>query len=320
MGAPENSFELTFHKGKDLFREGDEPDHLYIIKYGEVGIFKIDKNGQEVMIDTVGEGNVIGEMALFDDNRRSATVRANRLTRVVRVPRKEFLKRINKMPGWLASIVRIIIKRLRSSNSRLTESANRRFSGNISYLLTYIAERYCSDSETGVTLKTDTATKEIQKVLNLDYNTVKDCYDELAAKKIITLSRNKMMIPDPNLLYEYYRYKEGLLDPDALPKLSTTTRKVADALMDYAQTRGTQKKDGVMLPYMMFCKDCRKMYGVHADASAMNELASVGLIAITPEPPASGKEIKDEDKDIYVYTEKLKILFRKTRILEMFAR
>lgn len=62
--------------GADLVREGDMPEDLLIVEQGHAQVIKRGANGGEHVINRVGPGDSIGEMALFDLVPRSATVRA----------------------------------------------------------------------------------------------------------------------------------------------------------------------------------------------------------------------------------------------------
>ena len=68
-----------FKAGQDLFREGDEPDGLYLIRRGAVETTRRDAEGERAL-GYVGAGGYVGEMALVDDSRRAATVTATVLT------------------------------------------------------------------------------------------------------------------------------------------------------------------------------------------------------------------------------------------------
>lgn len=66
--------ERTFPAHTAVFQEGDFGDSLYIVKKGRVAIQKKDRYGIPVNIAVYGEGEVIGDMALIDEQPRSATL------------------------------------------------------------------------------------------------------------------------------------------------------------------------------------------------------------------------------------------------------
>ena len=58
-----------------VINENDFADSLYIIESGRVKVYCSDKNGKEYIMNTLGPGDYFGELALLDDDRRSASVR-----------------------------------------------------------------------------------------------------------------------------------------------------------------------------------------------------------------------------------------------------
>ena len=75
--------QASFPAGEVIIREGEPGDVMYIIMEGEV---EISHNGH--IVETVGPGGIIGEMALIDDKARSATVTAKANSRLVVVDEK----------------------------------------------------------------------------------------------------------------------------------------------------------------------------------------------------------------------------------------
>jgi CRP-like cAMP-binding protein len=80
----------TFRAGEILAREGDAADAMYIIERGEVAITKATLGGDDVRVAYLGDGSVVGEMALIMGSPRTATVEAIAETRVYRVPGRDF--------------------------------------------------------------------------------------------------------------------------------------------------------------------------------------------------------------------------------------
>ena len=312
--------EQTYHKGDVLFSEGDKAGELFILKYGEVEIYKKDRKGNNVLIDTIGEGNVVGEMALFDNNFRSATVKARGVTRVICVSKKEFMRKVDKMPTWLSSIVKIIIKRLRLSNERYTESTGREATPGIVYFLTFLVERYAKPDQKSVSMNTDTVTREIRNVLDIEYNAVEQCYEELERKSIVCFDSKKMIIPEPHLLMEYFRFKKGLLKADSLPRLSRGAVRLIRSILKYGETYGKTKENRQEIPLLMFSKDYARLSTNTLSQAELKELTDAGLVAIDAENKSPAANSSEEDQTLVAYTDKVDVYFKKAEMLEKFMR
>lgn len=73
-----------------IFKEGDVGDGFYIILSGQVRISKMDSKGNEHLLSSLSAGDFFGEMALFDDEIRSATAESLEPVQVLWISRRDF--------------------------------------------------------------------------------------------------------------------------------------------------------------------------------------------------------------------------------------
>ena len=100
--------------GKEVFREGDPGDAVYLIVKGSVVVFTGgDGTRPERVLSELGAGACIGEMAVLDASPRSATVRALERTRTLRVPGEGFKRVMSERPEMSQAIVAELVKRMR---------------------------------------------------------------------------------------------------------------------------------------------------------------------------------------------------------------
>ena len=110
--------------GESLFEEGQAGEEAYRITKGFVSIWK-QEAGQRVNLATKGEGDIVGEMALLDDQPRSATVTAEDEV-VVDVITKEGLESmLSQAPEMLTAILHQLMESLRCSNDLISAYASR---------------------------------------------------------------------------------------------------------------------------------------------------------------------------------------------------
>jgi hypothetical protein len=106
--------ERRIDQGKDVFREGDPGDAVYLIVKGTVRVFTGgDGERPERVLSELGPGACIGEMAVLDASPRSATVRALERTRTLRVPGEGFKRVMSERPEMSQAIVAELVKRMR---------------------------------------------------------------------------------------------------------------------------------------------------------------------------------------------------------------
>ena len=102
----------VYHDGEVIVHQGEAADGLFVIQEGRLEILS-ESHGRETRLRIAGEGELIGEMAVFDRQVRSATVRALGEARVLTVDRKNFLRRINEDPSLAFRIVETMSRRIR---------------------------------------------------------------------------------------------------------------------------------------------------------------------------------------------------------------
>ena len=103
-----------FAPGEVIFREGDSGRELFVIGRGNVEI----RSGNR-LLETLGEGDIFGEMALIDDEPRSATVVAADEVTLAPVSEKQFLFLVRHTPYFALRVMRVLAERLRQQNKAM---------------------------------------------------------------------------------------------------------------------------------------------------------------------------------------------------------
>ena len=113
-----SSKELTLKPKDILFEEGDQSQNLYFLKKGSIRIFKKKAEGT-IEIDTIRAGQILGELAFFDGQPRSATAEALTTCEIIEMSKTSLEEAMSKFPDWLVSLTKTISTRLRASNNRI---------------------------------------------------------------------------------------------------------------------------------------------------------------------------------------------------------
>ncbi len=109
-------YRQQFLPGELIFREGEAGDAAYVIDEGAVEIAAL-RHGQEVVLAHLTVGELFGEMALLDGQLRSATARALETTTLVVIHRDQVERQLVQADPLLNLFVKVILERLRSTNS-----------------------------------------------------------------------------------------------------------------------------------------------------------------------------------------------------------
>jgi CRP/FNR family transcriptional regulator, cyclic AMP receptor protein len=117
--------ERRLRRGDVLFREGDKGKELFIIRSGTVIVSKHVKGRVEQVLARLGAGDFFGEMSLFDDQPRSATIQAETETIMYGLDRSSLDHLIEQNPraatAFFTQVVLVLVKRLRDSSDLVAE-------------------------------------------------------------------------------------------------------------------------------------------------------------------------------------------------------
>ncbi len=115
-------FEKTMRKGMTLFYEGMSGGVMYLVKNGEIEIFK-RQMPEDIIFAKLGAGSFVGEMSLIDEEPRSASARITKDTVLLVITKSGFNDMIRRNPECgnkiLMSFLKILSGRLRDTNKRL---------------------------------------------------------------------------------------------------------------------------------------------------------------------------------------------------------
>jgi CRP/FNR family transcriptional regulator, cyclic AMP receptor protein len=107
-----NAETRSFAAGETIFRAGDPGEELFVVHSGSVQI----PNGDRI-VETLPEHSIFGEVALIDDEPRSATEIAASDVKVVPVSQKQFLFLVRETPFFALNVMRVLARRLRHETS-----------------------------------------------------------------------------------------------------------------------------------------------------------------------------------------------------------
>lgn len=118
MAEQASSDLLRVEAGKVVFREGDPGDTVYVVLDGKVDL---RVNGR--LVETVGPGGLLGEMALIEQAPRVASATARSACDLQPISEERFMSMIQQTPHFALQVMKVIASRLRRMNARLMKKA-----------------------------------------------------------------------------------------------------------------------------------------------------------------------------------------------------
>lgn len=111
--------EQHYTLGEHVFAEGDVGDEMYIVAQGEIEIVIKPDSTEPLHLATVAPGSYFGEMAILDNEPRSATARVSKDTRLLVLKGEQLKELVYVMPDIAFTIFKVLSQRLRKSDRRL---------------------------------------------------------------------------------------------------------------------------------------------------------------------------------------------------------
>jgi CRP/FNR family cyclic AMP-dependent transcriptional regulator len=108
----------VYKGGNAIVRQGDAGSCMYVIQDGEVEVVRSD-NGNTVRLAVLGRGDFFGEISLFGNEKRSATVRALGDVRIITVDKKTLMRRIQEDLTLAFRIFQTMAARIKDMNTEL---------------------------------------------------------------------------------------------------------------------------------------------------------------------------------------------------------
>lgn len=110
----------VYEDGQIVFRKGDVGDCLYVVQEGEVEVID-ESGGRETLLRVAGANELFGEMAVFEHETRSATIRARGRARILTIDKKNFLRRVNEDPSLAFNLVERMSRRVRELSAEVVQ-------------------------------------------------------------------------------------------------------------------------------------------------------------------------------------------------------
>lgn len=109
---------ITFASGQELFHQGDPGETAYIIIEGDADIL-VDSTSGELTVASVGQNDIVGEMAVLINVPRTATVRATSDLTTLAISKDQFFRMIAEFPEMAVEIMRELALRLERTTNQL---------------------------------------------------------------------------------------------------------------------------------------------------------------------------------------------------------
>jgi CRP/FNR family cyclic AMP-dependent transcriptional regulator len=177
-------------RGQAVVHAGDQPDYVYFVLTGSLKVLVSDEDGREVILSILGQGELFGEMGIFDEQPRSASVVAVQPADLIMIAKQDFkqLMRDDFDIAW--RIMCNLADRLRNADRKIESLALMDVYGRVAHLLLEMAEQ--RDGETVVIRKI--SKQDIAKMIGASREMVSRVMKDLGVQGLIEETSNGIIL------------------------------------------------------------------------------------------------------------------------------
>ena len=193
----------SFAPGEVVFREGDESDTCYIVRSGHARAVRAHPDGRMITLASFGPGDIFGELAMFDNERRSATVEATDRVAAVAVLGADMRRLMQEHSELSAKLVISLGRRLRAANERLASQSFQTVQSRVATVLAQLVEQARAEGagERDVLLTITQA--DIAQLAGSSRESASRFVAVLERAGAVTQGRGKLTVHDPAALERY---------------------------------------------------------------------------------------------------------------------
>jgi CRP-like cAMP-binding protein len=191
----------SFEPGQAVFREGDPSDTCYVVYAGRARAVREHADGRTITLATFGPGDIFGELALFEQERRSATVETLQAMTAVAVLGPDMRRLMAEHPPIAMRLLVALARRLRETNERLARRSFQSVQSRVASVLGELIAETGPQPDGEVTI---TATQaDLAKLAGSSRESASRFLAVLERAGVISQGRGRLVVHDPEALRAY---------------------------------------------------------------------------------------------------------------------
>src|SRR4029077_7606656 len=140
-GVAQVAVPRSFDAHQVIFREGDASNTCYIVRSGHARAVRESGDGRTISLAHFGPGDIFGEFAMFDDERRSATIETLDAVRAIAILGNDMRRLLREHPEISAKLVIALWRALGETNERLARQSFQTVQSRVAGVLAHLVEQ-----------------------------------------------------------------------------------------------------------------------------------------------------------------------------------
>jgi CRP-like cAMP-binding protein len=193
----------SFRGGEVVFREGDDSDTCYVVRSGHARAVREHADGRQITLATFGPGDFFGELAMFDDERRSATVEAVDALDVLGIPGVDMRALLTRHPEIAVKLVIALGRRLRAANERLARQSFQTVQSRVAAVLAQLVDQARAEGAGERDILLTATQAELAQLAGSSRESASRFLAVLERAGVISQGRGRLTVHDPAALGGY---------------------------------------------------------------------------------------------------------------------
>lgn len=180
----------TYPKHSLIINEGDTNDSLFVVLSGKLKVFLSDEEGKEIILDIKGAGDHFGEMALLDEQPRSACLMCLEKSRLMVISADHFKDYLLQNPPAGLMVMGELCQRIRSLNEQVKDLALKNVYERLAKTLTQLAQQ----DEDELVIADKLTQQDLANMVGSSREMVSRIFNDLVKGGYITREKNRIVI------------------------------------------------------------------------------------------------------------------------------
>lgn len=193
----------SYGAGEIVFREGDESNTCYVVRSGKARAIREHADGRSITLAQFGPGDIFGELAMFDGERRSATVQTLEDTELTAILSSDMQRLIREHSELALHLMIALARRLRETNERLARQSFQTVQSRVASVLAEMVQVAQDGGATDRDVLIVSTQAELAQLAGSSRESASRFLAVLERAGVISQGRGKLTVHDPQALERY---------------------------------------------------------------------------------------------------------------------
>src|SRR5215218_3000365 len=193
----------SFAPGESVFREGDASNTCYVVRDGRARAIREHADGRQITLATFGPGDIFGELAMFDDERRSATVEAIDDLDALAILGGDMRRLMYEHAEIAVKLAVALVRRLREANERLARQSFQTVQSRVAAVLAQLVDQARSEGAGPRDIQITATQVDLAQLAGSSRESASRFLAVLERAGVISQGRGRLIVRDPAALQGY---------------------------------------------------------------------------------------------------------------------